>query len=1108
MQVEEFLRGLNLEQYEPAFRANFIDGPILQSLTAEDLKEIGVTAVGHRRLILDGIEQSRSTSASGGPLPWPTAPDAERRQLTVMLCDLVGSTSLAERLDPEDVREVLGGFLGAVEAIVTRFGGTVDNYMGDGVLAIFGYPQVHEDDAERAVLAALDVIRSVGQLAVAGQSLATRVGIATGVVVVGGQRGRIGQHEQQVHGEAPNLAARLQNQATPNTIRIADATRRLLGDLFEVSDLGPHEIKGMSRAVTVYEVLRPRAVESRFAALRGTERGRVLGRQRELDQLRAVWDQVCTGEGQVVLISGDAGIGKSLLAASLEEMLHNAPHRRLRFHCSPNRHDSALHPFIDQIVRTSQLAYDDTAAARLAKFLARLAEAEVPQGDADVLAELLSLPSAALQASAASTPQRRRELTFQALIRLIEGKPQESPTLVVFEDAHWADPTSLELLDQLVRRLATQPILLVATGRPEFQPGWQRLPQARVLALEPLDRDSQRALIDRLANGRVLPEAIVAQILERAEGIPIFVEELTKNVLETEGLDQANGRALEGATASAAIPASLHDLLVARFDRAPSMRLVAQAGALIGRSFQLSLLRTVSTLTELELRTGLALLIEADLIVQRGIPPDLTYTFRHALIQDAAQGSLVRSARQRLHRRIAEALARESPALLESQPEIFARHYGEARMIEQAVAFWAKAGQRSASRSSMTEAAMQLRTGLALLAQLPENAVMLRQRLEFLSALAAVLHAMKGYGAQETGDVLAEARALWERLDRPFDFIQVPFGYSRYLAHRGALSLACTLDEEFLRLSEQRGETIGCVLSHFSLGRTALFMGRFTAARKHLGMALALYDPVSFEWLHQMAGLHHRTNSSAFLSLALGCLGQPDRALAAAQGAVEEARAANAFTRSVSLLLAATGATLMGDGARVAALADELEAEAVPNGFTPYIAQVALLRGWALAATNEAERGIGLMRGGIAAYRATGAATWTSYYALLLSQALANAGRQDEALATVDEALRDAKAGEEHWCLAELHRHRGGLLLRLRDAGEAETSFELARRIAHAQGAKLFELRACTELARLHLVAGRRTEALQVLSTIHDCLEEGLDGQDLRVAAELLKAAG
>jgi predicted ATPase/class 3 adenylate cyclase len=1107
LQVADFLLGLNLQQYEPAFRANFIDVSILQSLTAEDLREIGVAAVGHRRLILDAITHLGSAPEGDG-LPRATAVvDAERRHLTVMFCDLVGSTSLAERLDPEDFRDLLDTYQGVVERIVTRFGGTIDNYMGDGVVTVFGFPQVHEDDAERAVLAALEVIDAVGRIESAGQRLATRVGIATGVVVVGGHRGGIGPREQQVQGEAPNLAARLQGLTTPGRVLIAEGTRRLLGDLFELRDLGPHEIKGISRAVPVYEVLWPRAVESRFAALRRSEKGGVLGRHRELDRLRAAWCQVRAGEGQVVLISGEAGIGKSQLAASLEEMLRDEPLRRLHFHCSPNRQDSPLHPFVGQIARASNFAPDDQTATRLMKLEASLAEAGAPQADAGILAELLSLPSAGQPAGADSSPQRRRELTFQALIRRIESTPQNSPGLVVFEDAHWADPTSLELLDQLVWRVSGLPILLLVAGRPEFHPEWQHLPHVHVLALEPLDTDSQRAMIDRLANGRDLPAEIVAQILERADGIPIFVEELTKNVLETESFGDAAGREPGGAASAAMIPASLRDLLMARFGRAPAMRLVAQAGALMGRSFPLSLLRAVSTLTEIELRKGLARLVEADLIVQRGTPPDVTYTFRHALIQDAAQGSLVRSVRRRLHRRIAEALARESPDLQESHPEIFARHYGEAQIPEQAVAFWAKAGRRSASRSSMPEAAMQLRTGLALLAHLPETDATLRQRLEFLSALAAVLHAMRGYGAQETGDTYAEARSLWERLDRPFDFIQVPFGHARYLAHRGALSLAFSLDEELLRVSEQRSRPIGRVLSHFSLGRTAMFMGRFAIARDHLDTALALYDPVSLESLHHMAGLHHRTNSSAFLALVLACLGHPDRALATAQGALEEAGAANAFTRAVSLLLAATGATLMGDGARVAALADQLEAVAAPNGFTPYIAQGALLRGWALATAGEAEDGIALVRSGIARYRATGAATWMSYYAMLLAQAQAAAGRQDEAMATISEALREAEAGEEHWCLAELHRRRGGLLLGLGDAAAGEASFEVARGIARSQGAKLFELRACSDLAALHLAAGRRSEARAVLSPVHAWFSEGFDGPDLRAAAALLEAA-
>jgi class 3 adenylate cyclase/predicted ATPase len=1110
VRISAFLRDLGLEQYEPAFRENFIDEAVLSSITAEDLKEIGIAAVGHRRRILDAIDRLASAGPDAEVQETRTTALAERRQLTVVFCDLVGSTLLAERLDPEDLHDVLEAYHHTVERVVARSSGFVAKYMGDGVLIYFGYPQAHEDDAERAVLAALEVIDAVQRLDVATVRLEMRAGIATGLVVVGDHHGSGSAKEQQVVGETPNLAARLQGLASPNTVLIAASTRRLVGELFEVLDLGAIEIKGMTKPVAVAQVLRPSVVESRFVALRGSTRGRLVGRDRELARLLTCWERARAGVGQVVLLAGEAGIGKSRIIAALEERLRGEPHFRLRCYCSPNRQDSPLHPSIDELGRRAAFGPDDPPARRLEKLTALLAGSHPPEGDTEVIAGLMSLPTNAAPARTCLSPQLRKQRILEALLRHVEGQARQRPVVLVFEDVHWIDPTSRDLLDLAVERIARLPVLLIVTCRPEFHPHWLGRPQASCLVLDRLEPPDQLALIDQITGGRAIPAEVVQQILERADGIPFFIEELAKNVVES-GLLRGEGNRpiFDGSVPDVAIPESLRDLLMARLDRSVTMRLVAQIGALIGRSFRYRLLRQVSSLSEVELRTGLARLVEADLAVEEGRPPDASYTFRHALIQDAAQGSLLRSTRQHLHGRIAEALVRESPELLESQPELFAHHYSEARMIEQSIEFWGKAGRRAASQSSMAEAARQFERGLGQLALLPETRENLLLKLEFLGELAAVRHALKGYAAPETGEAYVEAGALWERLDYPLNFFHVPFGRSRYLVHRGELGQAKRLDQELLRRSRPRNDTVGVVLSNFSAGRTAMFMGEFDSARTHLQNAITLYDPVDHDFLIRMAGLHHRTNSQGFLAIAQFCLGQPDHAVTTSEAAVAEAgTVSNAFTHVVSLLLAATLAALEGEHERMAGHADCLIAQATMHGFPPYVSQGSIFRGWGMVAAGAAAEGIALIRSGLEGYRATGAATWISYYTMLLARAHAIAGRHDEAAALLDNALQIVEAGDERWYAAELYRHRGEMLWRFGDAGQAEACFGTAGRIAGGQGARLFELRAATSLAGLQLEQGRPADARAVLAPVHDRFTEGFSGPDLSAAGRLLQQAG
>src|SRR6267378_647519 len=593
MDVGKWLRSLGLEQYEPAFGANEIDERVLPSLTAEDLKDLGVSLVGHRRRLLDAI------AALGSPLPNPpplagegrVGAEAERRQLTVMFCDLVGSTPLAARLDPEDLREVIAAYHRAVADVVGGFDGFVAKYMGDGVLIYFGYPRAHEDDAERAVRAGLGLIDAVGRLDVKSVELRARVGIATGLVVVGDLIGEGSAQEQSVVGETPNLAARLQALAGPEAVVIAASTRRLVGDFFEYRDLGAVEVKGIAAPVPAWQVLRPSIVASRFEALRGSALTRLVGRDEEIDLLLRRWARAKAGDGQVVLISGEPGLGKSRLTAALGERLHAEPHLRLRYFCSPYHQDSALLPFIDQLGRASGFARDDPSAARLEKLEALLARAAPPDEDVALLADLLSLPASERHPLPDLSPQRKKERTSEALIRQLEGLARQQPVVMVFEDAHWIDPTSRELLDLTIERVRSLPALLIVTFRPEFQPPWTGQPQVSMLALNRLDRHDRTALVERIAGGKALPADVIDQIVDRTDGVPLFVEELTKSVLESGLLREEGDRyVLDRALPPFAIPTTLHASLLARLDRLASVRWVAQIGAAIGREFSYALL--------------------------------------------------------------------------------------------------------------------------------------------------------------------------------------------------------------------------------------------------------------------------------------------------------------------------------------------------------------------------------------------------------------------------------------------------------------------------------------------------------------------------------------
>jgi class 3 adenylate cyclase/predicted ATPase len=1101
--IAAWLHSLGMQQYEEAFRENAIDVAVLPELTADDLKDLGVGLVGHRRKLLAAIAALRSEVDAAARRAAGDA-TAERRQLTVMFCDLVGSTALSTQFDPEDLREIIAAYHRTVAAEVARCDGFISRYMGDGVLIYFGYPQAHEDDAERAVRAGLGAIDAVRRLDVKSVKLQTRVGIATGLVVVGDLIGEGSAQEQSVVGETPNLAARLQTLAEPNAVVIAAGTRRLVGDLFEYRHLGAVEVKGIAAPVPAWQVLGPSAVASRFEALRGSALSGLIGREEEIDLLLRRWARAKAGDGQVVLISGEPGIGKSRIAATLNKRLDAEPHLRLRYFCSPYHQDSALFPFVDQLSRSAGFANDDPLAAKLEKLEALLARAAPSDDDVAFLADLLSLPVSERHPLPNHSPQRKKERTLEALTRQLEGLAGPQPVVMVFEDAHWIDPTSQELLDLVVARVRTLPVLLIVTFRPEYQPPWAGQPHVTTLTLNRLDRRDRTALVLQISGGKALPAEVVDQIVDRTDGVPLFVEELTKSVLESGVLrEEVDRYVLDRAMPPLAIPTTLHDSLMARLDRSASVRLVAQIGAAIGREFSYALLRAVSRVPEGELEAALARLVASELVFQRGAPPDAVYIFKHALVQDAAHGSLLRSSRQQLHAQIADALETHFPELMDSQPELLAQHYAEAGLVEKSIAFWGQAGRRSAARSAMAEAAAQLQKGLDQLALLPDNRQRQQQELEFWSALGAALRFVKGQGTPEMGHAFARARELWEQLGSPSEFLHIPYGQSRHHLFRGEFDLAQRLDEDLLRLSRQRNDSAGIVLGHDCSGRDLLSAGRFASARSHFEEVLALYDPISHGSLVHQTGSDPRAVSLGYLGIALFCLGFPDQALVRSNAAIAEALA-HPPTLTVSLAQSARLLSLGGDNAALVERADQLVAVATDQGFPLYRALGTIYRGWAKARTGDVAEGISLLRSGSSAYSASGAETRISYHIALLAKACEIAGQLEEALLLLDNALQIAERMGERWFAAELYRHKGQLMLRQGDAEAAEKFYRQALTIAEEQEAKLWQLRAAVSLAELGGPQGRRSEAHDLLAPVYGWFTEGFDTQDLKGAKALL----
>ena len=809
--LAHWLEELGMSEYTQSFVGNGIDFAVLPDLTDQDLKDIGVL-LGHRRKLLRAIAELTGREKDVPKAAVATAPSAapqdaaERRQVTVMFSDLVGSTALSARMDPEDLREVISAYQKCVAESVKRFSGFVAKYLGDGVLVYFGYPQAHEDDPERAVRAGLALIDAVANLP-RDEPLQTRVGIATGLVVVGDLIGSGEAQERGIAGETPNLAARLQGIAEPNTVVIAESTRKLIGQLFELENLGRIALKGVSAVVRAYAALRPSALESRFEALR-TATTPLIGRDEEVEVLLRRWEQAKHGDGCAVLISGEPGIGKSRITETIVDRLSGEPHTRLRYFCSPHHQDSALYPSIAQLERAAGFRREDTADQRLAKL-----EAVLVQGTNDLseviplLADLLSIPTGVRYSPVNLTPQKRKEKTLHAQLAQLEGLAARQPVLMVWEDVHWSDPTTRESLDLLIDRLPTMRVLMILTFRPEFTPPWIGRPHVTMLTLNRLPRRYGAEIIRYVTGGKALPKEISEQIADRTDGVPLFIEELTKTVVES-GIVAAAGDhyVAAGPKAPLAIPTSLHASLLARLDTLAPAREVAQIGAALGRSFSYELVSALSLMPQQQLDSALAQLVSAELIFRRGIPPEADYTFKHALVQDAAYSTLLKSRRQQIYARIVATLEEKFPDVVAAQPALLAQHCSEASLTEKGVEYWLKAGQHSVERSAMIEAMTQLDKGLELLKTMPDATAMRQQEIRLLATRAVALRVAKGYGSDELLATLLRARDLCQKHGDPRQMFQILFGLWTATVGRGDWLGGKRLAEECLVIARNEAD--------------------------------------------------------------------------------------------------------------------------------------------------------------------------------------------------------------------------------------------------------------------------------------------------------------
>jgi class 3 adenylate cyclase/predicted ATPase len=1044
------------------------------------------------------------------------APEAERRHLTVLFCDLVDSTPLAGHLDPEDLREVVRAYHQTCAAVIHQYDGYIAQYLGDGVLVYFGYPLAHEDDAQRAVRTGLGILRAMDALntrlaQLLGERLAVRLGIHSGLVVVG-EVGAGARQEPLALGETPNLAARLQGLAAPNTLVISAATWQLLSGFFACQALGPIPLRGRAQPLEGYQVLAETTARSHLEAAGRTGLTPLVGREQEVGLLRERWAQVKDGLGQVVLLSGEAGIGKSRLVQVLTEHVATEPQAWLApCQCVPYYTNTALYPMIDLLERIAlRFEREESSQQKLHKLEGFVVQYGLQPTEAvPLLAALLSLPLTADYAPLMISPEQQKQQTLHTFLTIFLRIASQQPVLFVMEDLHWIDPSTLELLSLLVDQGPTAPILALLTCRPDFSPPWGGRAHLTQVTLSRLPRRQAAEMTGRVAHGKSLPSEVVEQIVAKTDGVPLFVEEVTKMVLEAGLLQEGeDGYTLTGPLPPLAIPTTLHDALMARLDRLAAVKGLAQLGATLGREFSYDLLQLVSPWDTETLRRGLHQLVEAEFLYQRGLPPQATYLFKHALIQDVAYQSLLRSTRQQYHQRIAQVLEAQFPESATTQPELLAHHYTEAGVLAQAIPYWQRAGQRAIERSANLGAIGYLTKGLAMLQILPDTPDRTRQELDMQTALGLALRVTHGWSAPEAVQAYTRARALCQHVEETPQLFPVLFGLWTSSIVRPEFQAARELGEHLLRLGQQASDPTLLTQAHWVLGITLLFMGAFAQARAHLEYVMALYKPQHHRAHTLLYGQDPGATSLYYTALALWYLGYPTQALQRSQQAVTLAQD---LSHPVSLAFALMGVAEITqyrrEAQRTQERAEALMTLSTEQKFAFWVVAATGLRGWALAEQGQRAEGMAQIRQGLADWQAMGEALYQPRFRALLAELYGHVGQTEAGLTVLTEVLADVHNTGLCYYEAELYRLKGVLHLQhAAEHQEAEESFQQALIIARHQEAKSLELRAATSMARLYQRQGKRTEARVLLAPVYGWFTEGFDTADLQDAKVLLEA--
>lgn len=1061
-------------------------------------------------------QNSTFTTAQIEKQPDKAEDHAERRQLTVMFCDLVGSTALSEQLDPEDLREVMLAYRDVCAKVINRFEGYIAQFLGDGLLVYFGYPVAHEDDAHRAVRAGLGIVEAIKNLNPALEKerdvkLAVRLGIHTGLVVAGDMSTGDQLQPKAVVGETPNVAARVQSLAEPDSIVISQATHRLVQGYFECRSQGAHTLKGISKPVEVFQVVSESAARTRLDVAAATGFTPLVGREKEWDALVSLWEQAKNGSGRVALLSGEAGIGKSRLVHKLKEQAAQEPGIWLTpCQCLSYYQNSALYPIIDLLERfVLGFEREDTHLQKLSKLEGWLVQYGFSLPEVTPLfASLLSIPLSESYPALNLTPEQIKQKTFQSLLTVLLKRAELQPLLFVMEDLHWADSSTLELLSQLIDQAPAARICLLLTFRPEFTPTWEMRSYVTHFSLNRLPQDQTEAMIGRLTQGKALPTEVLKDLVLKTDGVPLFVEELTKMVLESGLLKEQESRfELSGPLPPFSIPTTLQDSLLARLDKLATVKDVLQLAATIGQEFSYGVLQMVSQLDDLALQYELSRLVGAELLYQSGFPPEARYVFKHALIQDAAYQQQLKSKRQISHQRIAQVLEREFTDTVETQPELVAHHYTEAGFIEQALPYWLKAGRRAMERSANVEAISHLSRGIELLKKLEETPERLQQELEFLTTLGPALQALKGFGAPEVRQTYSRAQELTQEVGETPQLFPAMWGVWYFYAIHPEEKKAKALGEQLVTLAMNLQDPTLLLVAYRSLGASLFAYGEPAQALECLRQGIALYDVQKHRSLAYVYGQDIGVVCRGWVTWSLLPLGYPEQAEAMALEAIEMARElSHPLTLSYALAVGSFLYLFLQERERARELAQENFKLSGDQGFVYFYTHSAMILG-VLADTDQIEQGIMQTRGGMAGLKAAGAALLLPVYQTRLAKILARLGKIEDGLAVVDEGLALIERGDEHIWEADLYRTKGDLLLvQGADESNVESCYQQALRIARQQNAKTYELRAVISLSRLWQKQGKTEEACTMLAEIYNWFTEGFDTVDLKEAKALLES--